>query len=125
MTGVRRQRAAHLEMGAAKDREQAVPRGAQQVQRPGREGDERPRARQPPMYERMAARSASRSGAARRVVGSAKADILSGLPASLSVPPLPSGTSTSMLRAATCGWASACSTLLIGPAGISALVITV
>ena len=70
------------------------------------------------------ARSPSRSGAARRVVGSAKADILSGLPASFSVPPLPSGTSTSMLRAATCGWAMACSMLLIGPQGTPALETT-
>src|SRR5260221_13460274 len=72
----------------------------------------------------MAARSASRSGAGRRVVGSSKADILIGLPASFSVPPLPSGTETSMLRAATWGWESACSTLLIGPAGVGALGIT-
>jgi hypothetical protein len=57
-------------------------------------------------------------------LGSSKADIFSGLPASFSVPPLPSGASISMLRAATCGCSSACLMLLIGPHGMPALPMT-
>src|SRR6266851_5872658 len=60
-----------------------------------------------PSSRRIASRSASRSGAASRVGGSAKAENFIGLPASCNGPVTGSSTATSMLRAAVCGCASA------------------
>ena len=72
----------------------------------------------------MASRSLSRSGAGRRVLGSSKADIFMRIAGELQRAAAAVGASTSMLRAATCGCASACLILLIGPHGMPALPMT-
>jgi len=61
---------------------------------------ERVRVPHMPSSRNILARSASRSGAGSRVVGSAKAENFIGLPTSLSGPVVGSSTSMSMLRAA-------------------------
>ena len=74
--GVGRQGAAHLEIGAGAEHQHGQHRGRPAaLPSPAVEADERPHRLSRRCTSRMAARSASRSGAARRVSGSAKADI--------------------------------------------------
>src|SRR5208282_5712012 len=78
------------------------------------------RERQPLMSARMAARSPSTSGGARRFAGSTTPDILNGFPATVSFPITGSSIDTSMLRAATCGSSNTCATVFTGLQGTPA-----